>query len=541
VRMASDFADLLPQQHPYIQLHNEIRDTFGGANNVIVAVEVTEGTIFSNETLQRIHRITQAVDSLYGINHNLVTSLTHRNTRKVWLNEEGTVKSAPHFDPSVERYTDDELEKMQADVIANRRVFGLLVSPDLKSALIRGTLNEGELDYEKVFNQLQAIRDKEYAAGVKIHATGNPVLVGWVSSYADQVVQIFLYTVLIMLLLLIFYFRKAYGILLPTLGIVLTSIWGLGILSLLGYNLDPLMLVIPFLISARAMSHGIQLVERYYHDLQMLRDSKAAARSAFENLFRPGSLGVISDAIGLLLISLGSVPINDKLAVYASLWALSVVVTVLIMVPVLLEILPTPRKTEITHNLMRHILPKAANSVTSPGGVTTILVGALILYGVGGYFASWVQIGEAEPGSPLLYLDHDYNLSSKAVNEAFPGSEELYIIAHTDDKGGIKRPEVVKALADFEAYMLTDPELGAAKGLPDLVTAVNRITHYDDPRWLLVPDDARVTGGLMFMYMMSSPIPGALLEFADTDEQSANLVFYYKDHQGTTIRRAIHM
>ncbi|MCM8854787.1 MAG: MMPL family transporter [Candidatus Thiodiazotropha sp.] len=541
VRMASDFADLLPQQHPYIQLHNEIRDTFGGANNVIVAVEVTEGTIFTNETLQRIHRITQAVDSLYGINHNLVTSLTHRNTRKVWLNEEGTVKSAPHFDPSIEKYTEDDLQKMQTDVIANRRVFGLLVSPDLKSALIRGTLNEGELDYEKVFNQLQEIREKESASGIKIHATGNPVLVGWVSSYADQVVQIFLYTILIMLMLLILYFRKLYGILLPTLGIVLTSIWGLGILSLLGHNLDPLMLVVPFLISARAMSHGIQLVERYYHDLQEMRDSKAAARSAFENLFRPGSLGVISDAIGLLLISLGSVPINDKLAVYASLWALSVVVTVLIMVPVLLELLPAPRKTEISHNLMRRIIPKAAGRVTSPGGVTTILIGALMLYGVGGYFASWVQIGEAEPGSPLLYLDHDYNLSSKAVNEAFPGSEELYIIAHTEDKGGIKRPEVVKALADFEAHMLTDPDLGAAKGLPDLVMAVNRITHYDDPRWLVVPEDSRVTGGLMFMYMMSSPIPGALLEFADTDEQSANLVFYYKDHQGTTIRRAIHM
>ncbi|MEW8462661.1 MAG: hypothetical protein AB2653_20335, partial [Candidatus Thiodiazotropha endolucinida] len=178
VRMASDFADLLPQQHPYIQLHNEIRDTFGGANNVIVAVQVTEGTIFSNETLQRIHRITQAVDSLYGINHNLVTSLTHRNTRKVWLNEEGTVKSAPHFDPSVAEYTDDELHKMRSDVIANRAVFGLLVAPDLKSALIRGTLNEGELNYEKVFEQLQAIRNKESVPGVTIYATGNPVLVG---------------------------------------------------------------------------------------------------------------------------------------------------------------------------------------------------------------------------------------------------------------------------------------------------------------------------------------------------------------------------
>jgi predicted RND superfamily exporter protein len=65
VRMVSDFADLLPQEHPYIQLHNDIRDTFGGANNVIIAVEVKEGTIFTNDTLDRIHRITQDVDLCY--------------------------------------------------------------------------------------------------------------------------------------------------------------------------------------------------------------------------------------------------------------------------------------------------------------------------------------------------------------------------------------------------------------------------------------------------------------------------------------------
>jgi len=90
VRIVSDFADLLPQDHPYIQLHNEIRDTFGGANNIIIAVTVDEGTIFTNDTLDRIHRITMAVDALGGINHNLVTSLTHRNVRKVWLSGEGT-------------------------------------------------------------------------------------------------------------------------------------------------------------------------------------------------------------------------------------------------------------------------------------------------------------------------------------------------------------------------------------------------------------------------------------------------------------------
>jgi predicted RND superfamily exporter protein len=259
---------------------------------------------------------------------------------------------------------------MTADVIANPRVYGLLVSPDLKSALIRGTLNEGALDYERVFLQLQELRDAESAPGISIHATGNPVLVGWVSTYVDQIVQIFLYTVLIMLVLLVAYFRKTYGILLPMIGIVLTSIWGLGILSLLGYNLDPLMMVIPFLISARAMSHGIQLVERYYQERAVLRDGPQAARAAFASLFRPGSLGVISDAIGLLLISLGSVPINDKLAIYASFWALSVIITVLITVPVALQILPDRGTMDLRLSPLRKFflrLPILSVVISLPG------------------------------------------------------------------------------------------------------------------------------------------------------------------------------
>jgi predicted RND superfamily exporter protein len=64
----------------------------------------------------------------------------------------------------------------------------------------------------------------------------------------------------------------------------------------------------------------------------------------------------------------------------------------------------------------------------------------------GSIFAVKVKIGEAEPGSPLLYPKHDYNVSSKAINERFPGSEELYIVARTTDRGGLKRPEVLHAM-----------------------------------------------------------------------------------------------
>jgi len=538
VRMYSDFADQLPQSHPYIQLHNEIKDNFGGANVIIVGIEVKEGDIFSNETLHLIHDVTQAVDNLPGVNHNLVASFTHRTTRQVWLTEMGNINSDPYFKPQDPALTEADFEQLRKDIVANPRVYGPLVSPDMKTALIKAQLNEGMLDYEETFAKLQQLRNDYAREDITIYATGQPVLVGWAYFYKDQIFQILAFTALIMLSLLIFHFRTAYGVFVPLAGVMVSTIWGIGIISLFGYNIDPLGLVIPFLISARAMSHGIQLVERYYAELNEDEDARTAARKTFESLFRPGSLGVVSDAIGLLVISIGSIPLNTKLAHYSSLWALCIILTVLLAVPLLLSILPKPKVTDLHQSTLRKIAE--AGGVFVSQFPKQILISALVIVIAGVYLASNVTIGESEPGSPILYRDHDYNISSKAINDSFPGSEELYIVAEHRDEGGIKRPEVLLALEDLERHMMLDPEVGGAKGVPDLIKQVNRLLHSDDPRWQQIPKDEAYVGGLMFTYMASSPIPGALKEFTDPASQIANLVFFYKDHQGETIRRAIH-
>lgn len=541
LKIYTDFADLLPQQHPYIELHNSIKDSFGGANVLVVGIAFDEGTIFDNENLAAIDRITHAVDSLPGVNHNLVSSVTHRNSRHIWLTEEGSINSEPYFDIQHLPYDAEQLAVMEGNVIANPQVFGPLVSPDLKMALVKAQLIEGQLDYAATFAQLQALREAEAREGMTLYATGQPVLVGWAYTYMDQILQIFIFTVLTMLALLIFHFRKAYGILIPLGGVMISTIWGLGIISVLGFNLDPLGLVIPFLIAARAMSHGVQLVERYYAEVKVLGDGPKAARATFESLFRPGSLGVVSDAVGLALIAIGSIALNTKLGIYASLWASTVILTVLIGVPLLLSILPTPKNPHIKETFLRVIGNTCARTVSRPKAAPIALLmaaGAIVL---GLVSASSVRIGDSEPGSPILYPDHDYNVSSKVINERFPGSEELYIIAEHAELGGLKKPEVLRALGDLQAHMLSDPEVGGTKGLPDLIKQVNRLMHNNDPRWFQIPHEANYVGGLMFTYMASSPIPGALNEFNDSDDRIANLVFYYKDRQGETIRRAIHM
>lgn len=540
LRIYTDFGDLLPQHHPYIQTYNRIKENFGGANVVVMAIEVEQGTIFNDRTLALIDRATQGIDSLPSVNHNLVASLTHRTSRHVYLTAEGSFGSDPYYDARVPQHTSEQLDTLRNNVLANPRVYGLLVSPDLKAALIKAQLNEGEIDYAKTFAALQKVQAEVQAPGHKVLITGNPVLTGYVYTYLGQIVAILFYTLGLLALLLIVYFRRFYGVALPLVGIALSSIWGLGFMSWLGFNLEPLSMPIPFLIAARAMSHGVQLVARYYEELAVTHSGKKAARNALDALFRPGSLAITVDALGIAVMVLGAAPFNWKLGISAGFWAFSVIFTVHFMVPLALTILPQPKGTANKNQGVRSFLgaAMARTGGTERGAATILVIAGLLMLG-GSQLASKVKIGDSEPGSPILQRDHAYNLATQRINTLFPGSEELHIVARTAEKGGLKRPEVLRAIEAFQAEMLADPNLGGAKALPGVVRAVNRLTHNDDPRWAQVPDSAAEVGGLMFAYLASSPIPGALKEFINPDEDEADLVFYYKDRQAETINRAL--
>ncbi|CAG4882141.1 conserved membrane protein of unknown function [Georgfuchsia toluolica] len=540
LRVYSDFADLLPQNHRYIKVYNRIKESFGGANMIVIAVEVDRGTIFNNETLQLIFQVTQGLDEIPGVNHNLVSSLTHRTARKVFLSEEGSVMSELYYDPLRPMRTVAQLDQMKKDVTADPNLYGLMVSPDYKAALIKAQMNESGIDYVKTFAALQKLKATADKPGHHIHITGNPALTGWVFTYTHQIVSILAYTAILIALLLIVNFRRFYGVALPLLGIGLSSTWGLGFMALMGINLEPLSLPIPFLIAARATSHGVQLVSRYYEELAIVHNGKKAARNALDALFRPGSLAIIVDAIGIFVLVLGSAPFNHKLGIAAGFWGFSVIFTVHFMVPLALTVLPQPKAMTNKNQGARNFLgwAMARTGGTNSGARTMLVLTVLAALG-GAYFLSSVQMGESEPGSPLLARNHEFNLATKAINTRFPGSEELHVVVRTDEKGGIKDPKVMAAIERFQAHMLEDPILGGTKAIPGVVRVVNRLTHNDDPRWMQIPDNASEVGGLMFAYMASSPIPGALKEFINSDENEANMIFYYKDHQAETIARVV--
>eukprot|EP00456_Euglypha_rotunda_P053953 TRINITY_DN43599_c0_g1_i1.p3 TRINITY_DN43599_c0_g1~~TRINITY_DN43599_c0_g1_i1.p3 ORF type:complete len:137 (+),score=46.13 TRINITY_DN43599_c0_g1_i1:28-438(+) len=125
----------------------------------------------------------------------------------------------------------------------------------------------------EAFAGLQKIREAEARNGLRIYAVGNPVLTGWVYTYLPQIVEILLYTTALIILLLAGYFRRLYGIVLPLLGILLSSAWGLGFMNLVGIHLDPLSMPIPFLIAARATSQIGRAVQQECRDRSRMPSS----------------------------------------------------------------------------------------------------------------------------------------------------------------------------------------------------------------------------------------------------------------------------
>jgi len=144
LRLVTSFSDLLPQDHEYIQIHNRFSGSFGGANNIMVMIEVKDGTIFNPETLNKIWKMTEGLDKVYGVNHNQIDSIAHRTVRYLKVAAGGTMRAQPVMTGEVK--TQDEANFIRRNVHNSENIYGLLVSLDDKAALIRANFHEGRID-----------------------------------------------------------------------------------------------------------------------------------------------------------------------------------------------------------------------------------------------------------------------------------------------------------------------------------------------------------------------------------------------------------
>ena len=540
VEIKTVFSDLLPKNHPYIEVNNRFKQTFGGSNMVSIMLEVEKGDVFEPGVLAKTQQITRALQKVEGIDTYQIVSLASKKMKEVRASTEG-IESRPLMWPNLPK-DERELAVLREAVLNNPLVYGPYVSLDMKATLITADFIDGEVDYQKAYLQIAEITEQAKGDGVKVHIVGEPVLYGLVSHYLAETTLIFFATVGALVLLLLLITRTWHGTLLPLITGIVSAIWALGAAKLMGFHLDPLVIVVAFLITAQAISNSVQLVSRFDDEIAAgnVSSAQAASKVAILNLFKPGMLAVVADAGCVLVVALTPIPMLEKISLIGTVWILSIMVSALVLTPVLLSWCGSQRRYAHPIDIMpalRRVLKLCVYVVTSRWRYTAI-GGAAVLFTLSSLYAFNLKVGDANPGSPILWPDSTYNQDARAINNKFQGSDRMFVVVAGKEEGALREPEVLQGMERFQKYMEAQPEVGGSISLADILPAVNRVLREGNARYQELGNSSNENGELVFMFVSGSD-PGDMDRFADPQALNGAVTLFFRDHQGETIRTAI--
>ncbi len=539
IEVKTVFSDLMPQRHRYIKINNQFKETFGGSNMVSIMLDVDRGDIFNLDVLRKVQQVTKNLQQVKGVNQFQIVSLASKKLKEVTVSSSG-IDTKPLMWPNLPN-NEEELARLRDKVLQNSLIFGTYVSLDLKSTLITVDFYDQLVDYDAAFRQIMEIANRVQGNGVQVRVVGEPILYGWVKHYLPETLHLFLITIACLAGLLFIVARTWRGTLLPLLAGLISATWALGTAKILGFHFDPLVIVVAFLITARSISHSTQLVTRFDDEIASGNDDVvAAARVSMASLFKPGMLGVVADAGCMIVVALTPIPLLEKVAIVGTVWVLTIAVGAVVMTPVLLSWAQRPKGYVHPINigkLLHKILDLCVAIVTSRARYA-VLVGALVVFVVSGLYAFRLKVGDANPGSPILWPNSSYNRDATAVNDRFRGSDRMFVVYATDKQDTVKEPSVLENMAHFQRFMEAQSEIGGTISLADVIPAVKRTIREDNPRYEELGNTYAENGELAYLFVSGSD-PGDIDRFVDPQYMNGAVTLFFRDHQGETIRTAV--
>ncbi len=319
LEIKTDFFELYPQKHPYIKLYKEFRKMFGSANILSIIIERTDGNdIYNPVTLRKVDELTRGILATKGCNSNQVTSIASGKIKDIKISGWG-IGVTPLMHPRVP-INQEEAELFRKKVYSNEGIRGFYVSLDDKAAAVHAGFWEEGVHLLNLYKDVQKLATSVEDENHKVHIAGYPMLYAWVAHYLKEIWFILSVNLLAKFVLLVIYFRTIRGLVIPTASMLMSIIWGLGFASFMGFNLDPLLFVVPLLLSSRALSHSCQCMERYQQEYAVSRDVNKAVVTAYSALYPPATLAIVTDGMGILCVAIATIPLIQKLAFFSSFW-----------------------------------------------------------------------------------------------------------------------------------------------------------------------------------------------------------------------------
>ncbi len=507
----------LPDGHPYVQIQNRISDLFGGEAIVIIGVIARTGDVFQPEILAKVRRITDRLAASPNVIVPSLFSISAPYVKAVVTGENGAMRIEPLFPAAAPTAAD--IARARERIAADPLLRGNLVSSDQRAAMIVADFDDRIRDVDLAALIEQAVAP-ERDDDVTIALAGAPILRRELARYTAMMA--FLFPLAVVIIGLVHYeaFRTLQAMLLPLVTAVLSVVWALGIMGLLGLPMDTWSAMTPVLILAIAAGHAVQLLKRYYEEYGRVGDSReAVVRSIAAVGPVMVTAGLIAAAGFASLASFGIVSVR-AFGILLAAGIVSALIIELTFTPACRSMLRPPRRRELlreggTRRLDRGLEALARVAIGRPRTVVAITCAAVLTAGVG---TLWLRVDNSfrlwfAPGTQV-------RIDDRLLNDELPGTATLRVLIEGEADDAMLQPAVLEAMSDLQLQMAWTPEIGGITSIVDHVRRMHQAMHDGDPAFFVVPDDPAVIGEYLFLYA-SAAGPDGLGAFVDARNRSA--------------------
>jgi len=545
LQLNASFEKMIPTSHPYIVNYLANKSDLGGLGNTLrIAVETTEGTIFSADYLTALQKINDEVFLIPGVDRPYMKSLWTPATRWIGVTEEG-MDGGPVM-PDDYNGSPDSLEKVRHNVERSGEIGGLVSANFKSSSLVVPLLERDEasgnrLDYGKLSARMEEIRAKYQSGPIRlhmVHITGFAKIVGDLIEGLKQVMVFFAIAIAIATTVLYLYTRCVRSALLVVCCSLVAVVWLLGVLPLLGFELDPYSILVPFLVFAIGMSHGAQKMNGIMQDIGRGTHKLVAARYTFRRLFVAGLTALLADAVGFAVLMVIDIKVIQDLAVTASMGVAALIFTNLVLLPILLSFTGVSRSAA-ARTLRKEL--SAASQAKHPfwafldlftqrkwAGVAIAVAAAM---GLGGFVVSThLKIGDLDPGAPELRPDSRYNRDNAFMAANYATSSDIYVVMVKTPSGKCNQYSVLSQVDALEWRLRQLPGVVSTNSLADLAKTFAAGQNEGSLKWFDLPRTQD---------MLGFTVTRAPRELFNQNCDLLSLYVYLTDHKADTLTSVV--
>jgi len=541
LRMEAGFEKQMPAGHEYVQTFTQYRDQLFGANRLTVVVKARNGQIWNRDALARLYDVTQAVIFLPGVDRLGVQSLWTPNSFVNEITEEG-FRAQPVIPGTI------TVEALDGDVIdAVRRVtaqggyIGTLVSRDQTSAMITAEIGEMDAEGNKLdyvaYNRIleEKIRAPFEDANYEVQIIGFAKQIGDIADGAAAVLEFCAVALLLTTLAVYWYCHSVRLTILPVACSIASLIWQFGTLKLMGYGLDPLAVLVPFLVFAIGVSHGVQQINFIVREIAHGKSTLDAARASFTGLLIPGTLALVTAFVSFITLLLIPIPMVKELAIISSIGVGYKIITNLVMLPVAASFLNFSREYADKAMLKRERRSqwlRGLARVARPRNAVVVVLLTAAVFGVSVWQSHDRMVGSVLPGAPELRPESRFNRDAVSIAGSYDMGLDWLTVVFEAPLDSCEDVAAGKYQDDFVAAVENVPGVQAVKSFSRELRTYNQGYNEGSPKMAVVPID----GG---NYAALATEIARNRGYVNTDCSMTAVHLYLTDHKAATIHRVI--